>query len=111
VLKWQLLATAALSLAAAIPWGIHGAASAALGGLVNVTAGWLYGWWVTRRKAPTAGDAILTMLRAEGFKILLLVVQIGLVLAYYRDIVAGGFLIAFVVTVLVSTAAIAVKDA
>ena len=111
VLRWQLIVTAALSAAAAFLWGVHGAVSAALGGGINVTAGWLYGWMVTRRKAPTAGAALVTMLRAEGFKILLIIVQLWLVLANYREIVTAGFLTAFVVTVLVSTMAIAVKDA
>ena len=111
VLRWQLIVTAALSAAAAIPWGVHGAVSAALGGGVNVTAGWLYGWLVTRRRAPSAGDALITMLRAEGFKVFLIIVQIGLVLANYRQVVTAGFLLAFVVTVLVSTTAIAVRDA
>jgi ATP synthase protein I len=111
VLRWQLIVTAALSLAAGLFWGIHGAVSAGLGGLVNITAGWAYGWLVTRRKAPSAEEAVLTMLRAEGVKILLVIGQIGVVLMNYRDIVTAGFLAAFVVTVLVSTTAIAVKDA
>jgi ATP synthase protein I len=110
-LRWQLIVTAALSLAGALLWGLHGAVSAALGGLANVTAGWAYGWLVTRRSRQSAGEALLTMMRAEGVKILLIVVQLWLVLANYRDIVTVSFLITFVVTVLVSATAIVVKDA
>jgi ATP synthase protein I len=110
-LRWQLIVTAALALAAELLWGMHGAVSAALGGLVNVTAGWLYGWLATRRSALTAAEAMLTMFRAEGFKILLIIAQLWLVLANYREMVVAGFLVAFVVTALVSTAAIVVKDA
>jgi ATP synthase protein I len=110
-LRWQLIVTAALSLAAGLLWGLHGAVSAALGGLANVTAGWAYGWLVTRRSRQSAGEALLTMMRAEGVKILLIVVQLWLVLANYRDIVTVSFLITFVVTVLVSATAIVVKDA
>jgi len=111
VFRWRLIATAALALIAGFFWGAHGAASAALGGLVNVVAGWVSGWLGTRRKALSAGEALQTMFRAEGTKILLIVVQLWLVLANYREIVVVGFLTAFVITVLVSTAAIAVKDA
>jgi len=111
VLWWQLIVTAALALFAALLWGVHGAVSAALGGLVNVVAGWVSGWLATRRRQLTAGEALRTMFRAEGVKILLVVVQLWLVLANYGEIVVAGFLAAFVTTVLVSTAAIAVKDA
>lgn len=111
VLRWQLIVTAALALLAALPWGVHGAVSAALGGSVNVVAGWVSGWLATRRRQLTAGEALRTMFRAEGVKILLVVVQLWLVLANYGEIVVAGFLAAFVTTVLVSTAAIAVKDA
>jgi len=110
VLRWQLIATAALSLTAAVLWGAHGAVSAVLGGLVNITAGWVAGWMGTRRRMHDAGEALRTMLRAEGTKIGLIIVQFWLVLANYKEIVVAGFLTTFVLTVLVSTAAIAVKD-
>jgi ATP synthase protein I len=110
-LRWQLIVTAALMLAAALLWGMHGAVSAALGGLVNVTAGWAYGWLATRRSMQSAGEALLTMFRAEGVKILLIIAQLWLVLANYGEMVVAGFLVAFVVTALVSTTAIVVKDA
>lgn len=110
-LRWQLIVTAALSLAGALLWGLHGAVSAALGGLANVTAGWAYGWLVTRRSRQSSGEALLTMFRAEGVKILLIVAQLWAVLANYREIVTVSFLITFVVTVLVSATAIVVKDA
>jgi ATP synthase protein I len=111
VLLWQVIATASLASIAGLLWGMNGAMSAALGGLVNVTAGWVAGWLATRRRAYSAGESLRTMFRAEGTKILLIVVQLWLVLQNYRDIVVAGFLTAFVITVLVSTAAIVVKDA
>jgi F0F1-type ATP synthase assembly protein I len=106
----QLATTAALSAVAALVWGAAGAVSAALGGLVNVTAGWAYGWLAMRRTSRTAGEVLLTMFRAEGVKILLIIVQLWLVLANYREMVVAAFLTAFVVTALVSATAIAVKD-
>ena len=110
VLQWQVIATAALSLGAALLWGKDGALSAALGGAVNIAAGWVYGWRVAQGQGGTAGEALRTMLRAEAFKILLVVVGLWLVLSNYRDIVHVAFFAAFVVTVGVFAAAIAVRD-
>jgi ATP synthase protein I len=110
VLRWQLIVTAVLTLVALLLSGRDGALSAALGGGVNLVAGWVYGWRVSQGEARTAGEALRTMLRAEGIKILLVIAQLWLVLAYYRDIVHWAFLATFVITVGVFAAAIAVRD-
>lgn len=110
VLQWQLIVTAVLALLALLLWGWDGAISAALGGLVNVIAGWVYGWRVSQGEARNAGEALRTMFRAEGIKVLLIVVQLWMVLASYRDIVHVAFFATFVVTVGVFAAAIAVRD-
>ena len=111
VLKWQLIATAALTLVAALLWGRDGAWSAALGGAVNFAAGWIYGWRVSQGEARTAAEALRTMFRAWGIKILLLVTLLLMVLKMYPGLVPAAFFAAFVVTVAVFTAAIAVRDA
>lgn len=111
VLRWQLIAIPVLMLAAALLWGKDGAISAALGGGVNVVAGWAYGWRISQGEAKTAGDALATMFRAWGIKILLIIAQLWLVLAMYPGLVMAAFFAAFVVTVVVFTAAIAVPDA
>jgi ATP synthase protein I len=111
VLWWQLIVTAVLAVVAALFWGWDGGLSAALGGAVNLTAGWVYGWRVSQGGARTAGDALRTMFRAEGMKILLIVAQLWLVLSIYKGIVHAAFFAAFVVTVGVFAAAIAVSDA
>jgi len=110
VLRWQVIATAALSLLAALLWGWDGAISAALGGAINVFAGWVYGWRVAQGEAKTAGEALRTMLRAEAIKIVLVIAGLLLVLSSYREIVHAAFFAAFVVTVGVFAAAIAVRD-
>ena len=110
VLRWQLIATAVLTLASAIPWGGDGAISAALGGAVNIVAGGVYGWRVTRVEARTAGEALATMFGAWGLKVGLIVAQLMLVLSLYRDIVHAAFFAAFVVTVAVFAAAVAVSE-
>jgi ATP synthase protein I len=110
VLSWQILATAALALLAAIPWGKDGAVSAVLGGGVNVAAGSAYAWIVSRRKARTAGEALRTMFRAEAVKVVLIVGLLWLAMAKYHSIVYGVFLGSFAVTVAIFAAAIAVPD-
>ena len=111
VLRWQLIVTAVLMLAAMLLWGRDGALSAALGGGVNVVAGWAYAWRISQGEARTAGEALATMFRAWGIKILLVIGQLVLVLKLYPGLVPAAFFAAFVVTVVVFTMAIAVRDA
>ena len=111
VVRWQVIATAAMAVVAAILWGRDGAISAALGGAVNVVAGSVYGWRVSRGEARTAGEALQTMLRAEAIKILLIFAGLWIALSVYKDMVHVAFFAAFVITVLVFAAAIAVPDA
>ena len=110
MLRWQLIATATLTLVALLLWGWDGAVSAALGGAVNITAGWVYGWRVSQGEARTAGEALRTVMRAEAMKVLLIIVQLWLVLANYQEIVHAAFFGAFVITVGIFAAAIAVRD-
>lgn len=110
VLRWQLLATAVLTLVALLLWGRDGALSAALGGAVNLAAGWVYGWRVSQGEARTAGEALRTMFRAEAMKVLLIIAGLWLALTQYKDIVHAAFFAAFVVTVGIFAAAIAVRD-
>jgi ATP synthase protein I len=110
VLRWQVIATAALTIVAALLWGRDGALSAALGGCVNIAAGWLYGWRISQGGARTATEALRTMFRAWGIKVLAIVALLVTVLSIYRDIVHTAFFASFVVTVAVFAAAIAVRD-
>jgi ATP synthase protein I len=113
VLGWQLIVTAVLTLAFAILWGVHAALSAALGGAVNVVAGCGFAWMAARggKGGGTAGEALRAIFRAEAVKIILILVQLPIVLANYRDIVHAAFFTSFVITVAVFAMAIAVRDA
>jgi ATP synthase protein I len=110
VLRWQLYATAASMSIAALVTGLHGAASALLGGLVNVVAGAVYGWVATHSTRNTAGEAMLAAFRAEALKVALIVAQLWLVLAYYKQIVLAAFFGTFVLTVIVFSMAIFVRN-
>jgi ATP synthase protein I len=110
VLRWQLIATAALTLVAGLLWGEDGALSAALGGAINVVAGWIYGWRISQGESRTAGEALRTMLRAESIKLLLTIAGLWIALSSYRGIVHAAFFATFVITVAIFAAAIAVRD-
>src|SRR5260221_5660444 len=110
VLRWQLIVTAALTVVAALLWGRDGAISDALGGAVNIVAGWVFGSRRAQGRARSAGEALRTALRAEAMKVLMIIAGLWLVLANYRDIVHVAFFASFVITVMVFAAAIAVRD-
>ena len=112
VLRWQLIATALAAAMAGVWAGWHGAVSALLGGFVNVSAGLAYalilGLGVTRTTG--AGMSLVAMFRAEAGKILLIVGQLWLVLSVYKDVVPVAFFSAFVLTVVIFSMAIVVRD-
>lgn len=110
VLKWQALATGALALVAGLWAGGHGALSALLGGLVNITAGVVYAVVYLVGNRATAGHAMATLFRAEAGKILVIVGELWVVLSTYKDVIVLAFLTAFVVTVLLFRVALFVRD-
>lgn len=110
VLRWQLLVTAALTLVAAVTVGTHGALSAALGGMVSVCAGLASGIVASLGKAESAGGVLIGALRAEGIKIGLIVILLWLVLAAYKNVVTLAFLGTFMVTALIFSLAVVVRD-
>ena len=81
-----------------------------LGGGVNVFAGVVFATLVRFGGEQTAAATVRTMIRADAAKITVIVLQLGLVLTNYPDIVAGAFIAAFVITVLVAQAAILIRD-
>jgi ATP synthase protein I len=110
VLRWQLIATAALTLAGGILAGVDGALSAALGGAVSVCAGGVAAVVASKGKAQSAGDVLIGALMAEGVKIGLIVLLLWLVLATYEGVVAPAFFGSFLVTVLIFGMAFFVRE-
>jgi len=98
--------------AAAGGWwaGWPGVLSALLGGMVNVCAGIVFALLVRVGSPQTAAATVRTMLRAEAAKIAVIVLLLWLVLTGYREMVHGAFIAAFVLTVIVSQAAILIRD-
>ena len=110
VLQWQLAATAALTLAAGLLVGEHGAFSAALGGAVSACAGLASAAVAAMGNAKSAGGILVGALRAEGVKIGLIAVLLWLVLAAYQDVVVLAFLGSFLVTVVIFSMAFFVPE-
>ena len=110
VLRWQLLATAALMLVAGAWGGTHGALSAALGGAVSIFSGLASAVVATLGKAESAEGVLLSALRAEAVKIGLIVLSLWVVLAMYQDIVVPAFFGSFGVTILIFAMAFFVRE-
>jgi len=110
VLKWQALATLAIAVIGGMWAGVHGALSAVLGGVVNMTACVVFAVVVAVSRPASAGGTVAALFRAEAAKILVIVLQLWLVLTGYKDIVLAAFFAAFVVTVLLFRMALFVRD-
>jgi ATP synthase protein I len=110
VAGWQFIATTIVAAAGGFGWGWHGAISGVLGGIVNLSAGAVFAFVVGLADPASAGGTLITAFRAEAIKIVLIVCQLWLVLTMYPDVVHAVFFAAFVVTVLVTQAAILIRD-
>jgi ATP synthase protein I len=110
VLIWQLAATAAMTLAAALLADAQSAISAAAGGAVSVIAGLASALVAALSATKSAGGVLVGALRAQAVKIGLALLLLWLVLANYAEAVVGIFLGAFVVTMLIFSMAFFVRD-
>jgi ATP synthase protein I len=110
VLLWLVWATVVSALIAGFLKGYHGAVSAVLGGAVNLVAGAAFGWVATRSSVRTAGETLRALIRAEASKLALIVLQLWLVLTHYQQIVPAAFFGTFVLTVVVFSMAILVRE-
>ena len=110
VLRWQLAATAALAVLAALIAGTHGALSALAGGFISVTAGLVAALVASMGSGRSAGGVVMGALRAEAVKLGLAVLLLWLVLVNYADAVVGALIATFVVTLLIFAMAFFVPD-
>ena len=110
VFIWQIAATVALAAVSARFAGTSGAMSALLGGWVGVMGGLAYCLMMPRQTAATPWDGLSSLLRAEGVKIGVMVVLLWLVLKFYQGLVVAGFIGTFVVSVIIFSLAIFVRN-
>lgn len=110
VLRWQVVATVVMTAAAVLLEGVHGAISAAAGGLVSICAGAVAAVVAARSDARSAGGILVGALGAEAIKIGLAVLLLGLVLTNYDQAVVAVLIGSFVVTMLIFTMAFFIRD-
>ena len=115
VLGWQVVTT--LSLAVIGGWlaGLHGALSALLGGAVAIVGGIVFAFLArppkTQSPGPgTAWDGLGRILKAEGAKVLVIVILLWLVLATYQEVVLVGFIGTFIAAVIIFSMAIFLRN-
>ena len=109
-MRWQIYATAGLGLLAGLLFGVHGAVSAVLGGIINQIADLAYAVLVSGSRVRTAGNTLRALFRAEAARIILIVLQMGWVLTTYKAVVHPVFFIAFAISMVVFRMAILVKE-
>jgi ATP synthase protein I len=100
VLQWQAAATVVIAAVAGLWAGPHGALSAVLGGVVNITAVVVYAVILGLSNPASAGGTVAALFRAEAAKILVIILQLWLVLVTYKEVVFVMFFASFVITVL-----------
>ena len=110
VLLWQTVATLAIAVIAGLWAGVHGALSAVMGGVINLSAGVVYAFVLAVAPPKSAGATIAALFRAEAAKILVIVALLWLVLTTYHDAVLPALLSAFIVTVLLFRVALFIRD-
>ena len=110
VLQWQLAATAAMTIAAALLADAPAAVSAAAGGLISVVAGLASAFVASRSDAKSAGGILFGALRAETVKIGLAVLLLWLVLVNYGEAAVGVLVGSFLVTMLIFAMAFFVRE-
>jgi len=106
----QVLATIIIASIAAWFAGVHGAISAALGGLIGITAGLVFVLLTARNKVRSAGEVLIVALKAEAAKLFLAILLLLLVLALYQDVVVVGLIGSFVVSILIFSLALFAGD-
>jgi ATP synthase protein I len=93
--------------------GVHGAISAALGGLVSIVSGLVFVLMAARSaesKGRSAGEVLFAALKAEAAKLFLAMVLLWLVLAIYQEVVVVGLIGSFVVSILIFSMALFAGD-
>jgi ATP synthase protein I len=111
VLRWQIIATGAMTLVLGLLMSVHGAVSAMLGGLVSICAGLAFSVVVSLSKSNSLAGTLVTAFRAEAVKVTVAVVLLWLVFATYKEVVAIGFIGAFAVSILIFGMAFFVREA
>lgn len=110
VLKYQAITTLSIALVISGIGGVHWGVSALLGGLISLLGGVTYGVTLTRAGKGSAEDALIAVVRAESAKILVIVLLLWLVFASYEQVFGAGFIGTFIVSTLIFSLAVFIRD-
>jgi len=110
VIGSQVLATIIAASIAAWFTGVHGAVSAALGGLISIVAGLVFVLLTARNKVRSAGEVLLVAFKAEAAKLFLAILFLWLVLTIYHEVVIVALIGSFVVSILIFSMALFAGD-
>ena len=110
LLCWQAAAIVAFAALGGLWSGADswksGAVSGALGAAITLVANFVYALMGGIVRPASATGALFVIMRAEAFKIGLILVQLFLAVKLYRDLVVGPFVVAFIATALLFAVAI-----
>jgi ATP synthase protein I len=109
-MRWQFTATLAMVVTLGLISGTHGAASALLGGVVSMVSAAAFGTIISRYRGSTASGVLITAIKAEAVKVVVMFTLLWLVMTLYKDVVAVGFIGTFVLTVIIFGMALFVTD-
>lgn len=110
VLKYQAITTLIIALVIGGLGGVHWGISAMLGGIVSLLGGATYGLMLSRVGRGSAENALLGMMRAESAKIVVIILLLWLVFAGYENVFGAGFIGTFIITTLIFSLAVFIRD-
>ncbi|MBI5923294.1 MAG: ATP synthase subunit I [Betaproteobacteria bacterium] len=115
VLGWQVGATVFLAFISAWLVGAHSALSVLLGGAVGMLGSLTFALLARPRKtliqdSAMAWDKLSQVLKAEGAKVLVMVISLWLVLISYKEVVLIGFIGTFILSVIIFSMAVFLRN-
>lgn len=112
MLRWQLMATAAVTIAAFALAGINAALSALMGGISVVIGAWFAARIAAKGQLKTDPTAVLlNLLKAEAVKILIIAIILFVVFKLFRALVPFALIAGLAAAALFSGAALAKSQA
>lgn len=106
MVKWQILATSIVALLAYFLAGLHGATSALVGGAAAIAGGFTASCIARRSDNKNqAGVILISLLKAEAAKILVIVLLLWIAFKVYANIVPLALILGLAAAALLSGAA------
>jgi ATP synthase protein I len=108
MLRWQVMATAAVTIAAGLISGFPAGVSALFGGAAVIVGAWFAARIAARSQSKTqATDVLLNLLKAEAVKILIIAIILLAIFKLYQSLVPFALIAGLAAAALFSGAALA----